>query len=202
MKEKENGNSGIVNTTKLAKERPGAILAAFLVDTGYTVEKMEALGAEQLRNQRTVLPTKGLANDRERWGKIGVEVGTICSEDPLFTQAVLPDSWTIEEGSSSSDYWSVLKDENGYVRAKLFYKAAFYDRRASINLVPRYGVTRNRKEERWVVRDEKHPEPYLFSGDADADVNSDPCYAWLDEHFPDWKNPLAYWGEEATTYRE
>lgn len=61
----------------------------------------------------------------------GIEI--IGEEDKLFYKVKLPENWTVEP-HSNSQYWSDLKDDNGKVRAEIFYKAAFYDRDAFINI--------------------------------------------------------------------
>lgn len=56
--------------------------------------------------------------------------------DPLFRPAVLPEGWTKE--ASSHDMWSYIRDANGFRRVAVFYKAAFYDRRAFLSLERRF----------------------------------------------------------------
>jgi len=36
--------------------------------------------------------------------------------------------------------WNEILDQNGLKRGDMFYKASFYDRKAHMNLSPRYGV--------------------------------------------------------------
>lgn len=53
--------------------------------------------------------------------------------DDLFVQATLPDGWS-KEGSDHAMHSYVL-DERGIRRIGVFYKAAFYDRRADFHLI-------------------------------------------------------------------
>lgn len=62
----------------------------------------------------------------------GVVFGEPLANDPLFIAALLPDGWRKE--ATQHSMWTELKDETGKVRADIFYKAAFYDRRAYMRL--------------------------------------------------------------------
>ncbi len=53
--------------------------------------------------------------------------------DDLFVFAILPDGW--KKQATDHDMHSELIDDKGVVRARIFYKAAFYDRSASITPV-------------------------------------------------------------------
>lgn len=50
------------------------------------------------------------------------------ADDPLFFAATLPDGWEFRAGSHAM--WSTIHDETGAERFGVFYKAAFYDRKA------------------------------------------------------------------------
>lgn len=73
------------------------------------------------------LPTRILDGVRNYLQKDGVQFGEF-SADQLFQKVILPDGWRIEPTEHSM--WSVLLDANNYIRAEMFYKAAFYDRSA------------------------------------------------------------------------
>ena len=51
-------------------------------------------------------------------------------DDPLFTHVKLPLGWT--KVPTDHDMWSEVHDETGKVVARVFYKAAFYDRKAHL----------------------------------------------------------------------
>ena len=53
--------------------------------------------------------------------------------DDLFFNVVLPEGWEVRETDHSMH--SDLFDAEGKRRGGIFYKAAFYDRRASFNMV-------------------------------------------------------------------
>lgn len=79
----------------------------------------------------TTLPTESYTADSE-FEALGFTFGAEVPGDPLFREATLPQGWT-REGTEHAMH-SVIKDERGIERASIFYKAAFYDRKASLSL--------------------------------------------------------------------
>jgi len=65
----------------------------------------------------------------ERWG---IEIIGETEGDDLFYDVILPDGWKKE--ATGHSMWTKLVDENGDVKAQIFYKDAFYDRDALINI--------------------------------------------------------------------
>ncbi|TSD48561.1 hypothetical protein FFI94_022110 [Rhodococcus sp. KBS0724] len=107
--------------------------------TGY-IEGMEAAGQAQLVHS-DVLPAEA-ANDynseggTDQWPlleALGIVRGEPVAGDPLFVHATLPDGWTRE--ASEHAMHSYLLDARGVRRVAIFYKAAFYDRRADLRVV-------------------------------------------------------------------
>lgn len=90
------------------------------------IEREEARGQQQLAAD-TALPTEGLDTLPTEWG---IQIGAVRANDPLFTDVVLPEGWTVVPTDHSM--WSDLVDASGVTRATIFYKAAFYDRCAFI----------------------------------------------------------------------
>lgn len=78
----------------------------------------------------------------ESWG---FKFGEPFPDDLLFRSTELPAGW-VKEGSDHA-MWSYVKDGKGRERLSIFYKAAFYDRRAFMNLSPRYTVESSTVEE-------------------------------------------------------
>jgi hypothetical protein len=115
----------IEDTTKRA---PGAHITGILTEgqSAY-IEGMEREGGRQLQAS-SLLPVKG--SDDPRLAMIGW--GPVVDADPLFREATLPEGWTKAAGDSPYGYWTTILDEHGRERAEVFYKAAFYDRRAHI----------------------------------------------------------------------
>ena len=96
------------------------------------IMEQEAQGQRELVNS-TQLPAKVNSGDRKALEKAGVVFGEKSPDDDLFVEATLPEGW--QKRRTDHSMWSELVDEKGVVRATIFYKAAFYDRDAFINVV-------------------------------------------------------------------
>ena len=92
------------------------------------IEDQEARGQAELVNSE-VLPAS--CGGREKLEAAGVVFGSPVDGDPLFVHAALPDGW--KKRPTEHSMWSDLIDAEGKVRANIFYKAAFYDRKAHMN---------------------------------------------------------------------
>ena len=127
-----------VSPAMLAAQRLGMGLAA---GTPEAIEASEAAGQADLADlARTAnrLPIEGCEDRQAIMKKWGIEFRDDLDE--CFVNVLLPAGWEIRptEHSMHSD----LVDEKGKVRAGIFYKAAFYDRRANIHWLGRYRVQR------------------------------------------------------------
>jgi hypothetical protein len=96
--------------------------------------EQEAQGQRQIVNS-TKVPTDGTQSEeqRQKLAALGFKLGEIDSRDPMFREVELPEGWS-REGSDHS-MWSYIVDERGFRRIAIFYKAAFYDRSASLSIV-------------------------------------------------------------------
>lgn len=167
--------------------------------------------AQEARGQRdfvasTTLPKQCNGCTREQLEAMGIVFGK--DEDDLFIAATLPAGWKKE--ATDHSMWSKLIDDKDRERASIFYKAAFYDRSAHIDLSNFYR-TRNRyldtngKEgagrpstiQHLVVN--ANGETLLDAGTAGyedyaaQETCDKKCVEWLASNAPDWRNPLAYW---------
>lgn len=95
------------------------------------IEEQERRGQEQL-TESEILPVEVNYGNRKTLEDAGVIFGKPIKNDPIFCEVQLPNGWKIEPTDHSM--WSELKDLNGKVRASIFYKAAFYDRHAHLNI--------------------------------------------------------------------
>lgn len=97
------------------------------------VEELEEAGGRQLLCS-DVIPTRMCGCTDQDLSELGFELGDIVPGDPLFRRAALPPGWTrrLEESDPRGQY---LVDERGRDRVSIFYKAAPYDRRASMSLL-------------------------------------------------------------------
>ena len=99
-------------------------------DTAAGILAQEARGqAEMVASD--VLPTD-ISCGREALEALGFTFGEPVPGDPLFTAVTLPQGWS--RRGSNHDMWSYIVDDLGRNRVAVFYKAAFYDRRAYATL--------------------------------------------------------------------
>lgn len=95
------------------------------------IERQERKGQEQLAAS-SQLPAQGSFGEdaREELETHGIKI-LAREASGLFYDVELPDGWKIEPTDHSM--WSNLVDAKGEKIARIFYKAAFYDRHASIS---------------------------------------------------------------------
>lgn len=90
----------------------------------------EKAGQQMLINS-TLLPKEMRGDTRKILEDAGCTFGE--EKEDIFIESTLPKGW--KKVCAPDHYmWSYLVDENGKQRASIFYKAAFYDRKAHINI--------------------------------------------------------------------
>ena len=89
------------------------------------IENMEAEGQRQLVDSDRI-PVEGPA---DALIELGFTLGDVDPADPLFRSCTLPEGWT--RAATEHAMNSTINDERGVERIEVFYKAAFYDRKAS-----------------------------------------------------------------------
>lgn len=99
------------------------------MDTG---SASSAIYAQEAAGQKsfvgsTTLPTE--VQRKELLEAAGVKFLGPVEGDNLFQYVELPEGW--QKQPTDHSMWSKLVDEQGRERASIFYKAAFYDRRAT-----------------------------------------------------------------------
>ena len=127
------------------------MLALAIASTGdCPIEIQEAQGQRQLNQpnapvgegKAVTLPTtinsdrdgsEGHRSILESWGFV---FGEPHSDDPIFCDGKLPVGWDMKPSDHSM--WSYIYDEEGRERVSIFYKAAFYDRDAFLNVNGRF----------------------------------------------------------------
>ncbi|MEV7805063.1 hypothetical protein AB0O28_19140 [Microbispora sp. NPDC088329] len=100
-----------------------------------SIERMEAQGQRELVNSE-VIPTE-IQGGEDELTKLGFQLGEQVKDDPLFRRTVLPEGWKREPSDHSM--WSYIVDELGRRRVAMFYKAAWYDRRADLSITTVHG---------------------------------------------------------------
>lgn len=95
------------------------------------IEASEAQGQRELVAS-AVVPTELLRSSKADYEALGFVFGDVVDGDPMFQGVALPEGWARE--GSDHDMWSYICDETGKRRVAVFYKAAFYDRKAHMSL--------------------------------------------------------------------
>lgn len=113
------------NLAALSAYADGDIENAMVASTPGGIEAQEKRGQTALVAS-TDMPIK-LSPTREAFEALGFKFGEPIDE--LFMEATLPTGWTRE--ASDHSMYSYISDETGKRRIEIFYKAAFYDRRAN-----------------------------------------------------------------------
>ena len=143
--------------------------------------------------------------------QLGFEIGEPFPDDDLFRPAKLPEGW--KKSSTGHSMHSDIMDENGYARLGMFYKAAFYDRKANLHFHRRvkYGLDcregyDHRKVSRWYVWAAGLGKEIILAAFEYSCPDDIPRHewckaeneakAWLEEHYPAHMDPLAYWDQE------
>ncbi len=116
----------------------------------------------------------------------------------------LPAGW--KKISTDHAMWSNLVDDKGRKRASIFYKAAFYDRSAHLQLCRRYSISFDYDRARTQTVAVAHVmdgEMAIHSTDPLQIADNEPrtfsdaaglaAEVWLTEHYPNWKDAGAYW---------
>jgi len=161
------------------------------------IEAQELGGQIGLVASFETLPINMGAGGRERAEALGFTYGT--EADELFVTVTPPEGWSLR--ATDHAMWSDILDGQGRKRGAIFYKAAFYDRRADGHWLPRFSVTNDWKN------DDRTPrvidagtgeivwmgEPSPPSDWAAIEVQEEAGRAWLLENYPDYQNPAAYW---------
>lgn len=198
----------VINLAALGALLGGDLENAMVAMMPGGIEAQEALGQRVFVASET-LPIKCNFCKRSELEEMGIVFGEPV--DDLFVEVQLPEGWKkIPTGHSM---WSELVDDKGRKRASIFYKAAFYDHDAFIGTSRRFGY-QVQPEGGWDSDFDREMSPRIcVVTDCDEVIwRSKPLApsedvewfrldehlaplgkAWLDEHYPDWENTLAYW---------
>lgn len=196
----------VTNTTDEVRFNPLDFLIRSAIEGGSSaaIERQEAQGQKELVNSAT-LPTTMRGRAKEVLEQAGVKFLGPVEGDPLFQYVELPAGW--KKVPTDHSMASKLVDERGRVRASIFYKAAFYDRKADVSVVTRYKIANDYESEdtkHVVISQIKDGDKVIYSTEpipfttvksrlAAQDEAYTRCKKVLDEQFPDWQNPAAYW---------
>jgi len=197
-----------MNPAALAAACNGDLANAIVASTPGDIERQEAEG-QRAMVASSHLPKEMHGATRQQLEALGFVFG--ADVDDLFVAVSLPPGWTLRatEHSMHSD----LLDASGSKRGGIFYKAAFYDRNASLSMCRRYAVEywrpcdaagRPCEDSESSLRvvavydgdSELHRIGIVLVGDRKRnDELTRQAEAWLVERFPSYTDPLAYWDE-------
>ena len=177
------------------------------------IERQEAEGQASFVGMKDSLPIKC---PREQLEKLGFKFGSPIDEH--FISVIFPVGWS--KRATDHSMWSELLDEQGRKRGSIFYKAAFYDRSAHMNLSTRFltttqylnndgtpfdwersNGTNQPTKVRAIVKDSA-TEEILWSSETwnrgdknwvEQDAHQAAARKYLTDNYPDFNNPLAYW---------
>ena len=161
------------------------------------VEAQEKRGQLKAAEEQT-LPLNGLDKCRAILEKEGFVFGEPALDGEIFQPVTFPKGW--RKVPTDHAMWSDLVDDKGRKRGSIFYKAAIYDRSAHMRLDTRYKCTSDYQDGNYDIRK-------IVVKDADGTIlfetpsgayeetrdNESKCVAWLDEHYPEWRDVSAYW---------
>jgi hypothetical protein len=173
----------------------GDLHNAMVAATPGGIEAQEAAGQKMLTLRFNQLPKDGLDRFREALERVGFKFGS--DVDDLFIGITAPDGWTLRPSDHSM--WSYIHDDQGRRRGSVFYKAAFYDRKAYLSLDTRYTAGGDyRDQKRYsVAKDTATGEVLLQLGPTEdwnqSEADDKKTFTYLDERFPRWRNVEAYW---------
>lgn len=212
MSKSEKRDTAMRRTVDESKDDPLLQMARTMFGGDTPIEDQEARGQKSFVNSCD-LPTKcHTASDILE--KIGVRLGEPYPDDPVFCPAILPEGW--KKVATDHSMHSDLVDDRGRRRAGIFYKAAFYDRSASISFIPRFMIEENYDDFKgedyrnthiqFMVTDrtgespfkcDPEPNPPREEGweksEAIREKQTAQCADWLKKSFPNWQDLTAYW---------
>ena len=171
-----------------------AMLHAQALGRGPTAGTPEAILASEAAGQQQLVNGTSLPKEsRPPWEEVVKHVRLIIDDvvDDIFVSVTLPDGWT--KKPTSHNMWSELYDDKGRLRASMFYKAAFYDRKAHMSWERFIYVSSDYESPDVVVSNRDGEVLHAFRGeDGERMDNREKAWAWIDENYPD-RNPFAYW---------
>jgi hypothetical protein len=174
------------------------LLLAMTLGSSEAIKHQEVCGQRSFVNSDT-LPARIEEADRKALEQVGFHFLGPVENDPLFQYVEMPPGWKKQRTDHSM--WSDLLDDKGRKRGSIFYKAAFYDRDAFMNLTTRYSVRRDYEGTKQLqildgetVLDTVPPvETENLQQWEINECERKAASAYLDARFPDWKNSAAYW---------
>src|ERR1700722_16451382 len=159
----------VENTAETAEKNPLHVIAASAVlGPSGAIEAQEKRGqAEPVGSD--VHPKDN--RDREHFIKLGFVFKGDVPGDDLFEYVIFPKGWSKVPDPTHAMHTDIV-DPEGRVRGGIFYKAAWYDRKAGCSLKRRYDTVMIQgskyPNDLWVVRDGKTGQVVFAPKNEDA----------------------------------
>jgi hypothetical protein len=96
-----------------------------------SIEDMERIGQTEFVRCHAIPTNLRYGLTLDKLAEDGFVIGPPLPADPLWCPATLPEGWTKRRHPNHS-MWSYIYDDTGAKRYSIFYKAAYYDRRADM----------------------------------------------------------------------
>jgi|SRR5580692_10545489 hypothetical protein len=186
------------NPAALSALARGDIHNTIVAGTPGGIEAQETAGQAMLTLKFNQLPKEGF----DRYGQILDRLGFVAGKDidELFVSITPPTGWTLRPSDHSMR--SYIHDDQGRKRGAVFYKAAFYDRRANFYLTTRYTAGGDYRGEDYKNRYSNAKDTATgqilfergpFKEYSDQDEADKAACSYLDNHHPEWRSVEAYW---------
>lgn len=179
------------------------------------VENIEKEGQQHVINN--IMLARNMWPSKEHFEQLGFIFEDIPDDDVLC-YATLPKGWSIK--ATDHSMWNDIIDENGMIRVEMFYKAAFYDRNAHMDLICRYRIC-SRYNDDYSTREiyfGNDIEKIFVAGQATISKNASEeepndyynqvkkltniAKQYADENYPDWENVHVYWDKDKENSNE
>lgn len=111
----------------------------------------------------------------------------------LLLKATLPPGWqAIQTGNRHGQ----LIDDQGRVRAELFYKDELHQARGHLQMQRRFTISERPDGVGWCAWDIATQTVLFEDSSVPSDEQLESAREWLNENYPNWLSPVAYWSEE------
>lgn len=186
-----------------------AMLAAEALGFGILAGTPAAIYASEKRGQAELVQSTNMPidlHDRTAFERCGFVFGDKI--DDVFQVATLPPGWFRQ--ATDHSMWSKICDDKSRDRVSVFYKAAFYDRRAHASLILRFRIGSKYEEDghvpyievtdcgkpvktfgHWTTKPESHESRMVRYREVEEQEKI--AENWMRENYPNWKDPTAYW---------
>lgn len=184
---------------------PAALQAALDgdIDNAIVASTPGGIEAQEAAGQKDFVASQTLPKDcpREELEKLGFVFGD--DADDIFINVQFPDGWT--KKATGHSMHNDLLDEKGRKRGGIFYKAAFYDRHASLHLTNRYRASQDYDLKGVIQFNVLDGDKSIFKTDPITVEEYSEAYwkaqetaekeatEWLVSKYPQWKDVSAYW---------